>query len=229
MPACGGRPLHARVAARTAFVAEEALQQQRGRAAERPDLQLDCVCDGLRGCVHSPLARCQRRARAQVHGDVRMIKSVLYASELSLRFPRVNSVHKDKNFTHINTCIDLRDMVVKKESAHGALPLRPPSARAAERCARSKHSTQAYSCPCISTRCVTGGFHTHIMFLGVYLKLNAAQVILLQQKCSLTCLLAGLRMAVPGLQDSPKLRLLLCLGATWSHQVWYSSLLTQDK
>ncbi len=102
-------------------------------------------------------------ARAQVHGDVRMIKSVLYASELSLRFPRVNAVREDKNFTHINTCIDLQDMVVKKESAHGALLLRPPSARAAERCDRSKHFFQACSCPCISTRCVTGGCPTHIM------------------------------------------------------------------
>jgi hypothetical protein len=67
-------------------------------------------------------------ARAQIHGDVRMIKSVLYASELSLRFPRVNAV-RDKRHFDIDHCGTLRDWVTKKEIAEGALPLCPQSAK----------------------------------------------------------------------------------------------------
>jgi len=47
------------------FRSQGGWQQQHDRAAERPDVHLVCVCDGLRGCVQLHLARCQRRrARA---------------------------------------------------------------------------------------------------------------------------------------------------------------------
>lgn len=51
------------------------------------------------------------RHAAQVHADVRLIKSLLYASELSLRFPRVAEVRNDKNYLDIQTIGEIRDMV----------------------------------------------------------------------------------------------------------------------
>ncbi len=58
-----------------------------------------------------------------------MIKSVLYASELSLRFPRVNAVREDKPHFDIDHLGTLRDWVTRKEVADGALLLCPPSAK----------------------------------------------------------------------------------------------------
>ena len=48
---------------------------------------------------------------AQVHADVRLIKSLLYASELSLRFPRVAEVRNDKRPLDIQTIGEIREMV----------------------------------------------------------------------------------------------------------------------
>lgn len=48
---------------------------------------------------------------AQVHADVRLIMSLLYASELSLRFPRVAEVRNDKRPLDIQTIGEIREMV----------------------------------------------------------------------------------------------------------------------
>ena len=46
-----------------------------------------------------------------MHADVRLIKSLLYASELSLRFPRVAEVRNDKRPLDIQTIGEIREMV----------------------------------------------------------------------------------------------------------------------
>ena len=59
---------------------------------------------------------------AQVHADVRLIKSLLYASELSLRFPRIAEVRTDKRPVDIQTIGEIRDLVHGNRPDAGGLP-----------------------------------------------------------------------------------------------------------
>ncbi|KAK9834174.1 hypothetical protein WJX81_005346 [Elliptochloris bilobata] len=56
----------------------------------------------------------------KVHADVRFIQSVLYASRLSLRFPRVDSIRRDKGPLDIQTCREVWDLVNRDDRAAGA-------------------------------------------------------------------------------------------------------------
>lgn len=57
-----------------------------------------------------------------MHADVRLIKSLLYASELSLRFPRVAEVRNDKRPVDIQTIGEIREMVHGNRPDAGGLP-----------------------------------------------------------------------------------------------------------
>lgn len=56
----------------------------------------------------------------QVHADARMIQSVLYASKLSLRFPRVEAVRWDKSPVDIQTVAEVWDLVNRQKDGVGA-------------------------------------------------------------------------------------------------------------
>ncbi len=56
----------------------------------------------------------------QVHADARMIQSVLYASKLSLRFPRVEAVRWDKSPFDIQTVAEVCDLVNRQKDGIGA-------------------------------------------------------------------------------------------------------------
>ena len=75
----------------------------------------------------SPRRSCKRSAQpclipypVQVHADARMIQSVLYASKLSLRFPRVEAVRWDKSPVDIQTVAEVWDLVNRQKDGIGA-------------------------------------------------------------------------------------------------------------